>query len=299
MFAQILAAYKQSLAQAKIALDDLANFSIQSQSDAERLQNDMSALQQTIGWGNITKEQQDRMATIRAQMETTRVIMMTQLRQIMSSVSKAFIAVPVARQLLAAANARRAPMPNTTVPVKVSSIPSQNVIPLAKTQPPLFLTNNGVWSSAEFVRPRGYIATACATEQTFNSVKPMLLDTLLTVIGSTISIQNTPTESAFIIASGYMYKCHAAITIFGDIEYTWFIDGVPVDSEKSQISSGYYSRDGGVRAATTYIKNDTGGPMLVTLVCIRSRSDSALALDGSVGGIPMDALVEITEIATL
>ena len=289
-FARILAAYKQSLAQFKLALDDFVNLNAQNKKDTARLQNDMNAIYLTIDWmEGITKEQQVQIEAIQEQMDVNNAMIEARSKKVMDALPKALMAVPVAQKLLGAANARRAPMPNTTVPVKVSSIPAQTEILPTKTQPPLFLTNTGVWSSAEFVRPRGYIAATCFEEQTFKLVKPILLDTLLTVVGSTISIQNTPTESTFILASGYMYKCRAEINIVDGLAYIWFINGAPFGSV------GYAKKDGGSLASTTYIKNDTSEPMLATLMCLGDTTMRSMAM----AGINMGSLVEITEIATI
>lgn len=297
LFGKILAAYKQALAQYHRAWQNLQDLPAQQQQASALILAQVNAFTNTIDKSaGMTEEQQLQWDKLNAQLGAVAAMRDTQIAQTEEALQQAFVALQTAQQLLGAANTKRTPPANPLAQMPAASIQPQITIPYTKTQMPLYPNNCRILESPGSVNSRGYIAATCVGRQTTNGFQPFLFDTLLLAFGSTISIQNTPTSSTFILAPGYIYKCRAEILVPGMFGYNWYANGVQFGSIGMPMS-----KESATVSATGYIKNDTSEPMRVTIAkSIASANDGPAKIVGYTKlGIYIGPQIQIKEIATL
>lgn len=279
--------------QYQLACEAVKNLPAQQEQNSRLAQAKIAEFIKLIGGFGMTADQQIAWDKLLVDVNEPNRLLSTQSED---TFKKTLAAVTLARQILGEAAMRRTAAVNSPVSVKESSISPQLIMPKTNAQSPLFLKNNGMWEPAGQAGSRGYIAATCYTPQKPELFQPFLFDTLLTVIGNTISIQNTPTSSTFMLAPGYMYKCRAEIFLADSCMYNWYANSVPFGS----IGMVNY-RDKSTVPSTGYIKNDTSEVMLVTLArCIGDEETRAANIIGAYRlGLYVGPTVTIKEIAPL
>ena len=293
LFGKILAVYKQAVANYQLTWQTVQTLPIQRMQEVNISVARTNAYLQSITPTKMTADQQMQVKTLQDQDAAAYTLYTQRLEQADTDFMNAQKAIVLVLQLLDAAYARRTFPGNVPTSAPVSSVSPQIPMPPAKTPQPLFLKSNGMWESAG---PRGYIAATCSNTQKMNGFQPFLFDTLLTVIGSTISLQVTPTAGTFVLAPGYMYSCRAEIAVADSCVYTWYANGIPFGS----FGMTNY-RDRMNAAATGYIKNNTSELMRVTLA--RSNMDDSRNSNNITGigmfNLYMGPIATIEEIATI
>jgi hypothetical protein len=293
LFGKILAVYKQAVERYPPALQNLQKAQAYEKQLEHIYSERLGAYINTFGPNGPTDAQQ-----IELEKYIAKLTVPPQVKQQVTQASDAVYSIltdlKFAQQLLDVAYSRRTLLVN--LPVPVSSIQPQVMLPPAKTQMPLFLKNNVMWEPVGLSRSPGYLAATSTTGQTLKYLQPFLFDTLLLVIGSTISIQNAPTGSTFLLSSGYTYECRAEILTQDTLAYNWYANGVIFGS------IGIVGVQNMTMAAVGYIKNNTSEAMRIT-IARSTEGDLPREYARTAGAAPIGtyigSLITIKEIAAI